>query len=249
MSTILTLDRIANSVLSVGNKEHNQHWPPHIIDEHINMATNFIIDRCVELYPGNNSIVGIVKPFLKVENIPVINGNISFPENYRNILGAAITVAKDKKSLCTGGSEFKNDPRVKTVTQLEKEKLRGTCISNNVNMVDQDEWSERTRSKYKFPTYEKPIGCIFEGEAIKICPYDIANVELRYILEPKIYRYGYQQLPDDTFVYDPNASVESEWEQTAASYLFKAVGALYSIYLRDPDMTNWNMQLRKSGIL
>lgn len=249
MSTVVRMDDIVKKVLSVGNKEQNQHWPPHIISEQFNTVSNFIIDRCVELFPGNNGIVDIIKPFLIKKQVAVVGGIIPFPENYRNLLGAAITVTKDLKSLCSDAAEYKNDPLKKTVAQMEREKTTGNCISNIVTMVDQDEWDERTTSNYKKPTYKKPIGCIFEGEGIRVCPYDIGHVELRYVREPKEYRYGYTQLPDDTFVFDPTVSEESEWNKTATAYLFKGMSSLYSIYLRDTEMRNWNTELKNIGLL
>lgn len=236
-------------MLAVGNKEQNQHWPPYIIDEQFNTVANFIVDRCVELFPGDNSIIGIIKPFLVRKQVPVVGGIIPFPDNYRNILGAAITVTKDMKNLCSGGTEYKNDPLQKTPAQIDREKLKGNCISNIVDMVDQDEWDERTMSNIAFPTYKKPIGCIFEGEGIRVCPYDISTVELRFVREPKIYRYGYKQLPDETYIFDLATSQESEWEMTALQYLFKGMSSLYAAYIRDPEMRNWNIELKKIGLL
>lgn len=245
-----TLDSILKKVLAQGGKEQSSTYPPNIFDEHINTATNFLLDRVAEIFPDNQSIVDVARPFLKIIPIPVTGGKINFPDDYRNLLGIAINVSPDFKSLCgeSGGSKYKDDPLAKSQAQLDRKIEQSKCISRSVQVVDIDEWDDRTTSNYKSPTYKRPIACIFEDKSIKLCPYDIGSVEMRYLRIPKVYRYGYKENPDHTFVFDPATTEESEWSDNAIQYLVKAVGSLFSIYLRDPEMRDWNMELKKMGL-
>lgn len=244
-----TLNSIRNKVLSQSGQEQSASWPPHIFDEQFNITSNYLIDRIVELYPGNNAITDLGNPFLKKKTEAVVNGIIKFPEDYRNILGMSIMVTHDYKSLCSEEKQiFKDDPLSPNADQQAKLALKPKCISWEVDMVDTDEWSTRTTSKYKFPTYKKPIATSFNPREYSICPYDISAVDIRYFRKPKVYRWGYVENPDGTFVFDPANTEESEWEDNATQYLVKGVSSLLAVYLRDPEFRDWNLELKKLGL-
>lgn len=254
---VATLDKILKMVLASGNKEQNQHYPPHIFQEHFNLSTSWLVDEIAKLFPTTQSIIDIIRPFLETKDVIVKNGKIEFPENYRHLLGVGMFATDDFKNPCgcdeaKGGngdcSEFKNDPLAPSPLQIQEQAAKRKCISRTVRLVDIDEWDELTTHPYKHPTYKEPIACIFRGDGIKICPYDVPSVEVRYIRQPKQYAYNYTTLPDDTYVFNSSNSVESEWLDNATSYLYKAVSTLYAMYVRDSEMRDYNVELRKIGI-
>lgn len=252
---IATMQMVLSSVLDQANKEQNMAYPPHVFSGHFNLVTSFLVDEVAKLFPTSQAMIDIIRPFLEKELLPVKNGVISFPENYRHLLTAAIFVSTDYKDNCIpeaekpeGECEFPNDPLAPTAGQIAQRTERRRCVSKGVRIVDIDEWDNLTSHPYKYPTLKDPIGCIFQGEGIKICPFDVPNVELRYIKQPKRYQYGYVMNPDDTYSWDKNSTQESEWTDNALVPLFKGVTTLYSNYVQDGELRDGMLQLKKAGI-
>lgn len=249
-----SLNSVLRKVLSAGNKEANQMYPPHIYEEHYNITTNFIIDECVRLYPTEQSVVDIIRPFLKVKFAPLKNGVLEFPEDYRNLLGAAINVNDSTMKPCDCEEKiYPNDPLALTKAQLDQKKAEVGCRGLDIVILDITEFNHRSRHPYKKPSTDKfskrpPIGGIYEGRGIKICPYDISHAEMYYVRKPKEYQFGYTLNPDDTYVFNPLTSTESEWEDTALQYLIKGISSLYAIYTRDGEMRDWTLELKKIGL-
>lgn len=256
---ILTLDSILRKVLAQANAEQNQNYPPGIFTEHFNLATSWLIDEIMKVFPGEQHIVDLVSPFMNVQDVIVKNGKIPFPKDYRHYTGMAIFATDDFKDACGCDEAKEREVNTENVIDvdygntspeqiIEIKRAKRICVSQDVKLVDIDEWNLLTTHPYKFPTYKKPIACIFQGDGIKICPYNIPSVEIRYIRQPLIYKYGYQMLPDDSYQVDPATTTESEWHDNAASYLFRAINTLYSGYVRDPEQRDLALQLTKIGL-
>lgn len=244
------LDTILKMVMASANKEQNQMYPPSIFTEHYNLVTKWLLDEAAKLYPHSQSLVDIVRPFLVTEAKPVSNGLAAFPETYRNLLSVGIYATNDLKEACKceDCTDYKNDPLAPNESQIKEKQAKKSCRMRRVTMVEIDEWDDLTTHPYKSPDLKDPIGCIFSGEGIRVCPFEVPSVEIRYLRHPKTYVYGYDTLPDDTYVFNPDKSTESEWEDNATSYLYKAVSALYAMYVRDPEMRDYNVELRKIGL-
>lgn len=254
MASKASLNSIYRKVLSTGNQDASPMYPPSIYEEHFNVTTEFIIDECVRLFPDNSSVVDVIRPFLSVKFDKLVNGLISFPENYRNVLGAAININNQTKKPCDCGDKiYPGDPLALTKEQLEARVASLGCSAKDIVILDIDEFNERTDHPYKKPNIDKldkkpAIGCIFNGLGVKVCPAEISHAELYYVRKPKVYRFGYTQNPDDTIEFDPTTSEESEWDDTAVQYLFKGINTLYTIYTRDGEMRDWNVELKKLGL-
>jgi len=260
MSSLATMDMVLKAVLSQGNKEQNQSYPPRVFESHFRLVTDYLLDEIASLYPTTQKIVDLGRPFMKTQSIAVTGGMIKIPEDMRNLLGISIYVTSDFSSPCAGeekkekededinSCDLPGDPLAPSLKQIQEKVARGKCKSQSVNLVDQSEWDSRTQHPYKFPTLEKPIGCLFEEEGIKICPYEVPNVDIRYLKMPKEYQYGYRNNPDDTYVFSPENSVESEWTKNAFQYLVKGITTLYSIYTRDGELRDGVLELKKAGI-
>lgn len=252
---IVTMQDVLQTVLSQGNKEQNMAYPPGVFSDHFNLVTSFLVTQIAKLFPTSQPMVDIIRPFLMKTIIPVKTGRVTFPKNYRHLLGAGIFVTSDFKSQCDPAAEedcddcrFDNDPLGETEKQHDELLIKRQCISQSVRIVDIAEWDNLTRHSYKKPTLEKPIACIFEGDGLKVCPFEVPQVELRYIMQPKTYKYGYKMNPDDTYSFSPIGTVESEWTDNAKEFLVTGITKLYSIYTRDGVLMDGLQVLSQAGI-
>ena len=252
---IATMETVLNNVLSTGNKEQNQMYPPHIFTAHFNLVTSFLTDEVAKLFPTSQSIIDIGRPFLETKLIPVRSGLVEFPKDYRHLIGAGIFVSSDFQDNCCPDQAapepecaLPGDPLAPTLAQLKEQQERGKCQSQSVRIVDIAEFDHLTSHSYKFPSLRKPLGCIFRGIGIKICPFDVPSVELRYIRQPRAARYGYVMNPDDTYSFNASTTIESEWTDNAMQYLVKGISTLYSIYTRDGELRDGILELKRAGI-
>lgn len=233
-----SLDYVLGSVLSIGAKERSLMYSPLVYTNHFNIVTSFIIDKCIEAYPN---YLDVLRPFVITKKIPITNGSVILPDNYRNILGAPSINAKPS-------GECKDADTPTTETSFKLKTIKNGCKSRPIKMLDENQWDYRTTSGYKFPTYENPIGCFFGQDSFKVCPFDLSTVELRYVKTEKQYFYNYTLQPDDTYIFNPAGSVESEWTDAASQLLVKGVLALYSAYLRDNQLSQYSQILNSAGL-
>jgi len=234
-----SLPNILQSVLSVAMSEQNFAYPPNVFDSHYNIVTSFLLDGLSKIYPAQ---VDNLIPFIAVKKIPVTNGYVQLPDEYRNLLGApSITVNPAGKDC--------GDPIViDTASEFKTANLKAGCKTYPIQIVSKEEWDDRTTSGYAFPTYENPIGMYIGEKRIKVCPYDLAVVEVTYTKKEEKYRYGYITQPDDTFIYDAATSVPTQWDTSAAALLFKGCLALYSAYSRDKSISDFSQVLNQAGL-
>jgi hypothetical protein len=258
---ILTVQDILKDVLEIANKDQNQHYPIRVFNQHLNLITNALLDELAKLYPTNNSIVSILEPFIETLEIKVINGSIQMPENFRNFLSMGVYVRDEVKlttnsttitPCCSNGFkeceiEASGDPSSPSLDDIKLKALARTCRSNPVLLKALNEWDIATGHTYKKPTIENPICCQFGSRNISIAPYNVEQVVLRYIRSPKPYSFGYESLPDGTYQFTNTGTVQSEWEQTARQYIHKGMSTLYSIFARDGEMNEGNLQIKKIG--
>lgn len=238
------------SVLGVANQDQDASYPPYIFQSQFNSVTSLLLNALVKQYPDNPSIIDIISPFVKFCLLPVQNGYISLPEDYRNILGSPYIFANPKQN-----GECGSIPNITTVQEMQVAQNKGQCKVNPLYIVSQAEFSERTRSSFDYPTHEFPIGYFSSKEKgrqqIKICPYDLTRVALLYAKQEKSYVFTYLVNPDETYIFnpnDPNLS-ESEWESSAFTPIFNAMVSLYAAYVRDPELSNWAQILNQQGVL
>lgn len=229
------------AILGFANQAQDMYYPPNIFSSQYNTVTSLLISTLVRQYPVNNGVVDMLIPFVKVETLPVTNGVISLPDDYRDILGApSITVKPD-------GSDCSYSIPITTPAEFNVSINKGGCMRRPIVIVPQSEFDYATTSTYNYPTKDNPIG-YFKGNTIKVCPYDINKVELMYVKNEGIYQYGYIIQPDDTYIFDVTTTVESEWQSNAFEPIFKAMSALYAAFTRDPNMRDWAAILKTQGL-
>lgn len=249
---LLTLDSILRKVLSIGNKEQNQHYPPSVFTQHVNIATNVVLNELCKNYPKTQDYIDLLLPFIDKATLPVMDGVVKIPLEYRRLLNIGVYVVDDngtlkpsnEKGICD--AEFDGDPTVESAGKKKADELKKKCKTNEVDILSVGEWNNRTSHSYKMPKLDHPIACQFEDGSIKICPFDVSTVEVRFVKNPKEYVYGYAELPDGTYQFNANTSIESEWNTTATEAIVNSVVTLYSVYLRDMELENGIVQIKQS---
>lgn len=234
-----SLPNILQNVLSAANSDQSFVIPPSIFDNHYNIVTSFILDGLSKAYPAG---VDILLPFIKSKKIPVTNGYVQLPEEYRNLLGAPSI------NVNTAGKDCSDTIVIDTAAEFKTANLKAGCKTYPIEIVSKSEWDNRTTSGYAFPTYENPIGLFIAEKRIKVCPYDLAVVEVTYIKRENKYRYNYIVQPDDTYIYDVTNSVETEWDSPCSALLFKGCLSLYSAYAKDNSLTDYSQILNNAGL-
>ena len=241
MASKASLDNMLQAILGFANQAQDMYYPPNIFSSQYNTVTSLLLSTLARQYPVNNGVVDMLMPFVNVAKIPVTNGMITLPGDYRNILGAPSITVKPDGSDCGESAPITNP--IEFATAIAK----GGCQRRPIVIVPQSEFDYATTSTYNFPTVNDPIG-YFYGNKIKVCPYDLIRVELMYVRNEGIYQYGYITQPDDTYIFDPTTTVESEWESNAFEPIFKAMSALYAAFTRDPNMRDWAVILKTQGL-
>lgn len=249
MASKSSLNNVLQSILAVANEEQSAIYPPSIFSTQYNTVTALLLSKLVKEYPGGPMSMDILTPFIKFSMRPVQNGTFTMPDDYRNILGAPyIFVNQNEDGQCG------KIPQITTLQQFKVAQLKGGCKCLPITIVSESEFSIRTNSTYKYPTYKNPIG-YFSGlnddgqKIVKICPYDLTKVALLYAKQENMYQYGYIMQPDDTYIFDSSTTVESEWTNAAFDVIFKAMMALFSAYVRDKELSDWSRILTQEGIL
>jgi hypothetical protein len=226
------------SIVSVANTEQNAYYPPHIFSEHYNILTNLLINKLVDIYPSDSTVLDILDPFVSKKPIMVNDGYVVLPDDFRNILGTPmIGVAADGNDC--GCEETNFDEKIK----------QSGCNKIPVIMISQAEFAMRTQSTYKKPTFKNPV-CYRSGDKqIKVCPYNLKAVEVMYVRQEKKVKYGYDLMPDDTFVFNLEKSIESEWTSAAFEKIFSGMFFLYTAYTRDNNIKDWALILNQNKIV
>ena len=237
------LDSIVKAVLSVGNKEQNFAWSPQIITDQRNVVESLLLSALVKAYPFDKTVTDMLMPFMKTKKIRASNGYVKLPDDYRNLLGSPSI------SLKPDGGDCHETPSINTQSEFDEAILKSGCRTVPIEEVSQSEWDYRTTSTYAFPTKENPIFCFFGERQIRVCPYDVGTVEIRYCKKETPVRYGYITQPDDTFIFDPLASVETEFTEAAYRPIFEASLSLYTAYTRDSELRDWARIINEQGIL
>lgn len=244
MPSKCSLDNMLKSILSVGNEEQSMFYSPRVYSEQYNAVTSLLISTLVKQYPSNPMVVDMLDPFIRIDVLPVVNGYVDLPDEYRDILGSPyIFLNPEKNGECSCGNVEL------TPADFKNKMLKGGCQLAPMIIYPESEFIIRTKSSFQYPTWEKPIGFFSGKRQIKVCPVDIGRVGLMYVVNEKKYVYGYTSQPDDTYLFDINTTIESEWGSNAFEPIFKAMLALYSAYSKDMELNNWVQVLNERGIM
>jgi hypothetical protein len=242
------LQNLLTALLASANQDQNYFLAPYIFSSMVNTVTSFLIDKCVELYPTNGTLIDIISPFVKVACIPPSGGLITLPSDYRNLLGTP-SVIVNKTGECGDATV-----PITTTQQFLTATLKGGCSRRPITIVAQSEFDYLTTSSYKAPSYWNPIGYFVGQNAngqnqIRICPADLSKCYVMYVQQEQVYSIGYTPMPDDTWVINPSTTIDTQWNNSAFTSLFKGLNHLYGIYSRDKQFSDWAQVLSQLSIV
>ena len=244
-----SLQNILQAVLSVAAEEMTFFYSPYIYTQHRNVIESMLLSALVKAFPANPNVIDQLAPFVRIAIIPVKDGFVDLPDGngtddaYRNILGTPMIFAKPDSTGECGTDEPLTPQNFKVGI------LKSGCRLNPVDIVPQSEFADRTSSTYGRPDFENPIGYFAGANRIKVCPFDLTKVAVMYVKKEKLLNYGYITQPDDTYLYDAETTVDTEFDSNAFDSIFNANMALYSAYAKDQALQNWSAILQEKGIL
>lgn len=220
-------------------------YPPFIYQSQFNVVTSLLLSELVAAYPDNPTLIDMIDPFVKFQLLPVNNGYLQLPSDYRNILGSPYIFVNTNEN-----AECGSIPEITTPQEFAAATQKGACKTAPLFIVPESEFTSRTNSKYKYPTHKKPIAYYSGQKQLKICPYDLSKVALLYARNEKQVNFTYILQPDDTYLFEPtNATLQdSEWTNSSFKPIFNAMCSLFSAYTRDNEMMEWS-KILKEGIL
>lgn len=253
MADLSISNTVLRMVLAQANKEQNQHYPPSVFESHFSMTTHALIDEGAKIYPGTQSIMDLMDPYIKTILVQVINGVITVPTEYRHLLGFRIYIKEEEipntdKCRVIIPKEYDEMPENPSPEQLQALIAKAQSFARDVTTVSIGRWNKLTQHRYKRPKLDNPITCSFNTRTSKICPYEVPFVEISYILKTPEFKFGYLMNDDDTYYFDAGSTTEALWTENAISYLVKGVNTLYANYVRDPEQVQTAKDLRNSGL-
>lgn len=241
MNNKVSLDGMLKAVLGIFNIPQNSSLPPSIYSSMYNATTSMILSHAAKIFPNSSSVLDIIDPLVERTIVPVKSGKLLFPESYRNILGSPqISAKKDGSSEC--------GKNLITTQEFNSAVQKSGCEKRPIVEVKQTEFAYKTTSSYDAPDYYNPIGYRAGKREMVVCPADISSAEIMYIRNEKTYVYGYKMNPDDTYYFDPETSVESEFENAAFEPLFKGICACYAAWSRDRELIDWSRILNNENL-
>lgn len=239
------LQNLLTSLLAAANQSQNLFLPPSIFSTFVNIVTSFLIDKCVEGYPLSPQLIDIIDPFVKIDCLTPSGGLITLPSDYRNMLGSpSIIVKNDKVGEC-GDIEIP----ITNAQQFLNATLKGGCNRRPITIVAQSEFDYLTTSSYKKPNFWEPIGFFTGQKQIRVCPTDLSKIFVLYVQKEAVYSISYQMNPDDSWYIDPTTTIDTAWNNSAFTALFRGLNHLYGIYSRDKQFSDWAAALSNINIL
>jgi len=240
-----SLQNILQAVLATVQQSQNFFYSPQVYTQHRNIIESLLLTELIKSYPENNEVIDQISPFVEIEIIPVTDGYIQLPDDYRNILGTPMIFANPTN---TGECGQPLDEPL-TPTNFKLGILKSGCRLNSVRIFPQTEVSYILKSTYDFPTHESPIGWYIDSNKIKVCPFDLTKVAVMYARNETLLNYGYIPQPDDTYIYDPTTTIDTQFGSNCFDKIYNATLFLYSAYAKNPDMQNFSLLLKERGIL
>jgi len=115
-----------------------------------------------------------------------------------------------------------------------------------VEIIDDDKWSERVGSTIKKPTLNFPV-CNFMKDSIRFEPKNLKSVDLSYLRTPVMPVWGYTFV-DGVETYNPATSIDIEWNEILFTDFAKLVLNYLSINLKDAELNKSMAEYKSLGV-
>jgi len=115
-----------------------------------------------------------------------------------------------------------------------------------VDILDDDKWAERCDNSIKFPTLDFPIAN-FLKDSIRFKPENLKQVQFSYLRHPNRPKWAYTA-PNGVEVYDPQNSVNFDWDEILFTDIARLVLGYLSINLRDSELKQAVEMYKNKGV-
>ncbi len=264
---LLTFQDICDTcITTASNKEQNAMIPPIVVTSSVNLLSDWILNALVNIFPNSQLIFDKARPFLYTRVVPIKNGEITVPGDYRNLLEVSIAVDQNYNGGCSCQEECEKGETKVCATDEELEDLcnpdsplfnpekaklpKQICKYQPVKIVDSDQFADATMSDLYPPSYKVPVGVWLDVNRIKICPTELTHAKLVYVMQPKKYNMTTILMPDDTWqinTADP-LYVPLQWERNVAPEFFRGISTILGVHTRDGNLNQALNELKKAGI-
>ena len=138
-------------------------------------------------------------------------------------------------------------------TAISYKKIINACCGNPpkvdrrpVEIMDDDKWDERVSAVIKAPSLDFPV-CNYLSDRIRFEPTTIKEVEFSYLRVPSKPVWAYT-FTGDIEVYDPNTSVNFDWNDILFTDIAKLVLGYIGINLRDEQLQTAISEYKVKGV-
>lgn len=117
--------------------------------------------------------------------------------------------------------------------------ISNRTVYYGVDLANDDTLSYRLNSQVSPATVTSPVGEQISQKTFRLYPASAYNGTITYLRRPIAPVFGYTVISGRVIVYDPNTSVQLEWEETwQNAILVKALSSI-GINLTDSEVTNY----------
>lgn len=215
----------------------------------VNRISYDLWDRWTAQAEKSQEITDELAPFTKSVNIIVQQTKqafnlLKYPIDYARFSSARILLHENETiedCNCETWDGEKYCERAETEEQKQERinKYKDGIVESQVYKIDNSRWSAILTHRNKRPTFEDPAMTQVDS-GFKVAPHDVSVIVLDYFVKPREATFVYTNAPGnvdtgagDYLIYNENASVKLQWNETMIPYFIDELRKVYSRYTRD----------------
>jgi hypothetical protein len=159
-----------------------------------------------------------------------------------------ISIPVDEYGIMLLPSDYVHKTGIEYLKIINKDCCGGppSVFPKEVEIIDDDKWSERLGNTIKKPTLDYPV-CNFLKDSIRFEPKNLRTVEFSYLRVPVKPIWGYTFV-NNVAVYDAATSTNVEWNEILFTDFAKLVLNYFSINLKDAELKQAMSEYKVRGV-
>lgn len=208
----------------------------------------------------NRTISDKLTPFLKSYNVTLVSqpgknyDTFVRPADYRYFSSARYIRSGNTDGMgapCQGkgmiegknGQVLYEDPDERVAT-AESEGSHGQDVT--IPYIDNQKWGAIFNHRTKGPSFSRPYITAYDTEC-RVAPRGIGVLVLDYLRPPKDCKFAYTVGSDDQIIFDPNNSINLEWDTNVMPDFIARLQSKYGVYVKE-DFTYQAGQLQRTQV-
>lgn len=118
--------------------------------------------------------------------------------------------------------------------------ISNRTVYHSVDMVNEDELSDRLNSQIDPVTVTSPVGEQTAPRTFRLYPASAYNGNVSFLRRPVRPVFGYTVVSGRVIVYDPNTSTQLEWRDTEVDIILLKALSMIGINLNSGEMMQWS---------